>query len=161
MKSEGNQQNYWQRVIISAWRIFAEDGEAQIQDILIFENKYGKIPPHACVMMYSGWEKHLKDSMFVGQDEKFIKHYPGFSIAAIKFLLEERDVAGIGVDVLSLDPGVDEEYIGHKVLFQAGKWAVECVANLNKIPKVGATVIVAAPKVGKATGGFSRIIAVW
>jgi kynurenine formamidase len=35
------------------------------------------------------------------------------------------------------------------------------VANLNKIPKTGATVIVAAPKVGKATGGFSRIIAVW
>jgi kynurenine formamidase len=65
------------------------------------------------------------------------------------------------VDVLSFDPGVDEKYTGHKTLFEAGKWGVECVANLNKIPKIGATVIVAAPKVGKATGGFSRIIAVW
>ena len=137
------------------------DAELTVEDILIFEKQYGRIPGHACVMMYSGWEKHLKDSMFVGLDEKLIKHYPGFSIDAIKFLVEERDVAGIGVDALSLDPGRDENYIGHKALFQAGKWAVECVANLNKIPKTGATVIVAAPKVGKATGGFSRIIAVW
>jgi kynurenine formamidase len=35
------------------------------------------------------------------------------------------------------------------------------MANLNKIPKTGATVIVGAPKVGKATGGFTRILAVW
>ena len=112
-------------------------------------------------MMYSGWEKHIKDSMFVGLDSMEVKHYPGFSNAAIKFLIDERKIAGIGVDVLSFDPGIDENYTGHKTLFAAGKWGVECVANLNKIPKTGATVIVAAPKVGKATGGFSRIIAVW
>ena len=130
-------------------------------DIVKFEKEFGKIPDHACVMMYSGWEKHLTDSLFVGLDDQQIKHYPGFSNDAIKFLVKERNIAGIGVDVLSFDPGIDENYTGHKTLFEAGKWGVECVANLNKIPKTGATVIVAAPKVGKATGGFSRIIAVW
>ncbi|HEY5744625.1 MAG TPA: cyclase family protein [Chryseolinea sp.] len=130
-------------------------------DIVKFEEAFGKIPDHACVMMYSGWEKHLKDSLFVGLDSLQVKHYPGFSNDAIKFLVEERNIAGIGVDVLSFDPGIDENYTGHKTLFEAGKWGVECVANLDKIPKTGATVIVAAPKVGKATGGFSRIIAVW
>jgi len=137
------------------------DAELTRDDIVKFEEKYGKIPDHACVMMYSGWEKHLTDSLFVGLDNQQIKHYPGFSNDAIKFLVEERNIAGIGVDVLSFDPGIDENYTGHKTLFEAGKWGVECVANLNKIPKIGATVIVAAPKVGKATGGFSRIIAVW
>jgi len=137
------------------------DAELTLEDITKFENEFGKIPEHACVMMYSGWEKHLKDSMFVGLDSKQVKHYPGFSNDAISFLIKERKIAGIGVDVLSFDPGTDENYKGHKTLFAAGKWGVECVANLNKIPKIGATVIVAAPKVGKATGGFSRIIAVW
>jgi len=132
-----------------------------IDDINEFEKEFGKIPGHSCVMMYSGWEKHLKDSMFVGLDNKQVKHYPGFSNDAIKFLVSERNIAGIGVDVLSFDPGIDENYTGHKTLFEAGKWGVECVANLDKIPKSGATVIVAAPKVGKATGGFTRIIAVW
>ncbi|MBC7934206.1 MAG: cyclase family protein [Rhizobacter sp.] len=137
------------------------DAELTIADITTFEKEFGKIPEHSCVMMYSGWEKHLNDSLFVGLDSKQVKHYPGFSKDAIKFLVNERNIAGIGVDVLSFDPGTDEHYLGHKILFEAGKWGVECVANLNKIPKKGATVIVAAPKVGKATGGFSRIIAVW
>jgi kynurenine formamidase len=137
------------------------DAELTVDDIIKFEKECGEIPDHSCVMMYSGWEKHLKDSLFVGLDSKQVKHYPGFSNDAIKFLVKERNIAGIGVDVLSFDPGTDENYTGHKTLFEAGKWGVECVANLNKIPKSGATVIVAAPKVGKATGGFSRIIAVW
>jgi kynurenine formamidase len=139
----------------------SSDAELTVDDITKFEKEFGRIPDNACVMMYSGWEKHLKDSMFVGLDKSQVKHYPGFSPDAIKFLVSERNIAGVGVDVLSFDPGIDEDYKGHKILFEAGKWGVECVANLSKIPKTGATVIVAAPKVGKATGGFSRIIAVW
>jgi kynurenine formamidase len=138
-----------------------KDAELTINDINEFESQYGKIPDHSCVMMYSGWEKHLKDSIFVGLDSQQVKHFPGFSNAAIQFLVTERNIAGIGVDVLSFDPGIDENYIGHKTLFAAGKWGVECVANLDKIPKTGATIIVGAPKVGEATGGFSRIFAVW
>jgi kynurenine formamidase len=137
------------------------DAELTVGDIENFEKEFGRIPEHSCVMMYSGWEKHLRDSLFVGLDSNQVKHYPGFSNDAIKFLVADRNIAGIGVDVLSFDPGIDESYTGHKTLFEAGKWGVECVANLSKIPKTGATVIVAAPKVGKATGGFSRIIAVW
>ena len=137
------------------------DAELTVEDIKKFETQYGKIPYNACVMMYSGWEKRLKDSSFIGLDNKQVKHFPGFSNDAITFLLANRNIAGIGVDVLSFDPGIDENYTGHKTLFSAGKWGVECVANLDKIPKTGATIIVGAPKVGKATGGFSRIIAVW
>jgi kynurenine formamidase len=146
---------------IEAKALKNSDAALTVEDINKFEKEFGKIPEHSCVMMYSGWEKHLKDSLFVGLDSEQVKHYPGFSNDAIKFLVNERNIAGIGVDVLSFDPGIDENYTGHKTLFEAGKWGVECVANLNKIPKTGATVIVAAPKVGKATGGFSRIIAVW
>ena len=146
---------------ISAKAATDSDAELTIDDIRNFEREFGTIPDHACVMMYSGWEKHLTDSLFVGLDRQQVKHYPGFSNDAIRFLLEKRNIAGIGVDVLSFDPGVDENYTGHKTLFSAGKWGVECVANLDKIPKQGATIIVGAPKVKAATGGFSRIIAVW
>ncbi len=132
-----------------------------MEDIKNFEKQYGEIPAHACVMMYSGWEKHLKDSLYVGLDNKGVKHFPGFSNDVIAYLLTNRNIAGIGVDVLSFDPGIDENYSGHKNLFSAGKWGVENVANLSHIPKTGASIIVGAPKVGNATGGFSRIIAVW
>lgn len=54
------------------------DAELTLDDIEAFEKQYGRIPGHACVMMYSGWEKHLRDSMFVGLDSMQTKHYPGF-----------------------------------------------------------------------------------
>ena len=146
---------------IEAKALKNRDAELTVEDIMKFEKEFGKIPEHSCVMMYSGWEKHLKDSLFVGLDNKQVKHYPGFSNDAIKFLLTERKIAGIGVDVLSFDPGIDENYTGHKTLFEAGKWGVECVANLNKIPKTGATVIMAHLKLARQQAGFSRIIAVW
>lgn len=137
------------------------DAELTIEDITNFEKEHGAIPSNSCVMMHSGWGKRVNDASFVGLDSSQVKHYPGFSKDAIQFLVEKRNISGIGVDVLSFDPGVDENYLGHKILFKAGKWGVECVANLNLIPKTGATIIVGAPKVGKASGGFSRIIAVW
>lgn len=137
------------------------DATLGIDDIMAFESAHGIIPDRACVMMYSGWENHLNDSLFVGLDRDSVKHYPGYSHEAIKFLLTERNISGIGVDVLSFDPGVDAHYTGHKTLFMAGKWGLECVANLSRIPPSGATIIVGAPKVGGATGGFCRILCVW
>lgn len=148
-------------VDISARAARNRDATLTVADLRHYEAQYGPIPTHCCVMLYSGWEKHLRDSLFVGLDKQQVKHYPGFSNAAIQFLLAERNIAGIGVDGLSFDPGTDENYTGHKTLFAAGKWGVECVANLHKIPPAGATLIVAPPKVGGATGGFARLMAVW
>ena len=90
-----------------------------------------------------------------------VKHFPGFSTAAIDFLLRERQIAGIGVDVISLDPGRDSAYTGHRLLFSKGKWAVENIASLDKIPVTGAILFVGAPKIGHATGGIARIFAAW
>jgi kynurenine formamidase len=146
---------------IAAKAALNPDAELTVEDIKKFEKRFGKIPKNACVMMYSGWENRLRDHSFVGLDSSQTKHYPGFSTEAIDFLLTNRIIAGLGVDVLSFDPGIDENYTGHKMLFAAGKWGVECVANLHQVPQSGATIIIGAPKVGKATGGFSRIIAVW
>jgi kynurenine formamidase len=70
-------------------------------------------------------------------------------------------VAGIGVDTLSLDPGLDTTYAAHKAWLVTGKWCVELVANLSDVPPSGATVFVGATKVTGATGGPVRLIAVW
>jgi kynurenine formamidase len=138
-----------------------KDAELTLEDIRTFEDKYGKIPDKACVMMLSGWEKFVKGPAYLGLDSQSVKHYPGFSPAAADFLVKERNIAGIGVDVISFDPGKDSAYSTHKVLLRQGRWGIENIANLGKIPVTGAILIVGAPKIGKATGGIARIFAVW
>lgn len=138
-----------------------KDAELTVSDIEEFEKANGRIKPHSCVMMLSGWGKYVKTPAYMGVDSSGTKHFPGFSVDAVKFLAEKRGIAGIGVDVISFDPGRDDKYSTHKMLFACGKWAVENVANLEKIPATGATLIVGAPKVGGATGGIARIFAIW
>lgn len=132
-----------------------------IEDILNWEKQYGTIPQNAAVLMYSGWDKKIYSSEFIGMDSVHKKHFPGISKEAAEFLVNKRSIAGVGVDVVSFDPGIDDTYQTHRIILEKGKWALECLANLDKIPATGAYVFVGAPKVEGATGGLSRVIAIW
>ena len=74
-------------------------------------------------------------------------------------LLEEAEVAGIGVDTLSIDYGVSADFVTHYKWLPANRWAVENMANLDMVPATGATLIVGAPKHQGGTGGPCRLIA--
>jgi kynurenine formamidase len=138
------------------------DTAVTVADIEQWEGRYGRIPERAAVMMASGWESRINDpKAFVNADGSGVMHFPGFSADAASFLAGSRQVSGIGVDTLSLDPGLDMTYASHKAWLATGKWGVELVANLRQVPPVGAIVFVGAAKVTGATGGPVRLIAVW
>jgi kynurenine formamidase len=138
------------------------DTSVTVADIEAWEQRHGRIPSQAGVFMTSGWGARIGDAKaFVNGDASGAMHFPGFSAEAATFLARSRDVAGIGVDTLSLDPGLDTTYAAHKAWLATGKWGVELVANLSAVPPSGATVFVGASKVTGATGGPVRLIAVW
>jgi kynurenine formamidase len=113
------------------------------------------------VAFTSGWDAKAGDAKaFLGSDAGGKLHFPGFSKAAAEFLLNERDVAALLVDTLSIDTGAATDFPVHKLWLGAGKW-VECVANLAKVPPAGATVFVGTPKVATASGGPTRVLAMW
>jgi kynurenine formamidase len=68
-------------------------------------------------------------------------------------------VQRIGTDTFSIDRGRDAGYEGHRVLSTGGKWALECLANLEHLPARGARIFIGAPKVERASGGPARVIA--
>jgi kynurenine formamidase len=86
-------------------------------------------------------------------------HAPGFSEQAARFLISERDIGAVGVDTLSLDAASAQKFVAHLVILGAGKYGVEMLANLSRVPPFGATVIVGAPKHEGATGGPARVLA--
>jgi kynurenine formamidase len=138
------------------------DTSVTVADIEAWERLHGRIPAQAAVFMMSGWDARIRDAKaFVNHDASGVMHFPGFSAEAATFLARSRNVSGLGVDTLSLDPGVDTTYAAHKAWLATGKWGVELVANLRDVPSSGATVFVGASKVTGATGGLVRLIAVW
>jgi kynurenine formamidase len=109
--------------------------------------------------MHAGWDRHLGSDRFVGKDDKGVFHFPGFHPETVEFLIKERRVAGIAVDTLSLDHGPSKDFKTHYAWLPSGRWGLENVANLGRLPPRGATLIVGAPKIKGATGGPTRVLA--
>ena len=112
--------------------------------------------------MNSGWAQHLKDPRFIGLDAEGKNHTPGFHPDAAAMLIEDRSVKGIGVDTLSLDRGLASgEFPVHYAWLGSGRWGVECLAEMDNAPAAGAYIFVGGPKVAGASGGPSRIVALY
>ncbi|MGH6769444.1 MAG: cyclase family protein [Xanthobacteraceae bacterium] len=129
-------------------------------DLAAWERRHGRLPDNCCVAMNSGWARHVGDAAkFTGKDPAGIMHFPGIGAEATEWLLKQRRVAGIAVDTLSLDHGASKDFKTHLLWLPSGRWGLENVANLDKAPAAGATLVVGLAKVAGATGGPARLFA--
>ncbi len=138
------------------------DTQVRMEDIRAWEKKHGRVPREAAVLMWSGWEQRAGDqAAYRNMDNQGIMHFPGFSPEAVEFLVKERAIGGIGVDTLSLDYGPSTDFGAHFAVLPANRWGIENLANVGRIPPKGAILFVGVPRVQGASGGPSRILAVW
>jgi kynurenine formamidase len=135
------------------------DAQVTPKDIRDWEHRHGRLPKGACVAMNSGWADKVNTPEFRNADTNGILHFPGFHVEAVEFLLEERRVNGIAVDTLSLDYGPSADFATHYRWLPTNRWGLEAIANLDKVPAKGATLIVGSPTIAGATGGPCRLIA--
>ena len=138
----------------------SENADAQVtpEDIKAWVSANGDIPENACVAMLSGWGSKSGGDDYRGFDgEK--QHYPGFHVEAAKMLMEEASVSSIAVDTLSLDHGISADFATHYAWLPSGRFGIENIANLDKLPASGATIVIGAPKQKGGTGGPARIFA--
>lgn len=137
------------------------DPDAQVtpDDLAAWIATHGPIPQGACVAQNAGWQARLGTPGFRNADADGRMHFPGFHVEAVQMLLEEAEVAGVGVDTLSIDYGLSGDFITHYTWLPANRWAIENMANLDLLPATGATLVVGAPKHAGGTGGPCRLIA--
>src|SRR5215470_14502924 len=120
------------------------------KDIAGWEAKYGKIPPGAITVLRTGWSARWPDvARYRNQDAKGIMHFPGYSVAAAKILLD-RKVSGLGCDTLSIDPGNSPDFPVHHL---------ENLADASGLPEAGAFLIAAPIKLEGGSGGAVRVFA--
>ncbi len=137
------------------------------EDIKQWETKYGIIPDNAWVLMYSGIDtKFYPDKEKVlgttktGKDALPELSFPGFSVQAAEFLLNERNIKGIGLDTPSIDYGKSKDFKVHRICFAANKLAIENIANLDKLPAKGAILYAIPMLIKDGTGAPARVFAV-
>jgi kynurenine formamidase len=125
----------------------------QVDDILSWEQRHGRIPAGSVVFVRSDWSKRWPDPRLAT-----LKQFPGVSLSALKFLHQQRHILFHGHEPLDTDSTPTLE--GEAWLMHHGYTQAEGVANLDRVPATGALVAIGFPKFGGGTGGYARYIAI-
>jgi len=136
------------------------DYRVSAEDIAAWEQAHGEIPGGAIVMVQTGWSEHwnsMKD--YRHADAAGALHFPGYSLDAARFLVESRNVVGLGIDTLSVDYGPAKDFPVHHYTAAHGVYHLENVADLWRVPATGSIVMVAPAKLEGGSGGPVRILA--
>ncbi|ODM96577.1 Kynurenine formamidase [Orchesella cincta] len=140
------------------------------QDIMEWEAKNGKIPHGAVVLLYTGWGMRWGDNnAYLGIAENATvdinefpptyTNYPGYDLSAAKFLAEERQIRGAGIDTISIDPGNTKEFWAHRIFTSRNIYMLEMVANLHVLPPRGFSLYMLPFKIDGGTAAPTRVIA--
>lgn len=136
------------------------DYRLTVKEIEHWEAQHGRIPPHAMVMLYTGWGSRWPDQKrYRNMDAKKVMHFPGYSVPAAKLLIA-RHATGLGIDTLSIDYGPSVHFEVHHTTLPAGLFHVENLANLGELPATGAFIIAAPIKLQGGSGGPVRVFAI-
>ena len=137
-----------------------EDYAASVRDIREWELEHGKIPAGAFVALRTDWSKR---GDMDNCDEEGDKHYPGWALDTLKFLVEERDVAAIGHETSDTDPavmGAGEGFLAEDYILRQDRFQVELLRNLDLVPPAGALIVCSFPMIKGGSGSTARCFAI-
>jgi kynurenine formamidase len=123
-------------------------------DVIQHEAEHGPLPVRAAVLVCTGW------SAFRDDDARYVSdlRFPGVSTEAARLLIAQG-AAGIGIDTLSIDPGLSTDYAVHHLTLPAGLWHLEGLVNLELLPPRGALLVIGAPALAGGSGVPARPLA--
>lgn len=134
-----------------------------IADVEAWEAEHGRLPANGWLLYRTGWDQYAQDKeAFLNADETG-SHTPGFTAELAKWLAEERDISGIGVETVGIDAGrgaeLDPPFPAHYHLLGHDKYGITSLQNLAELPATGAVIVVAPLKLVNGTGSPTRVFA--
>ena len=145
-------------VVINVSEKLAENCVIEKEDIINFEKRYGAIPKNSIVIGYTGWCHYWSNpKQYRNEDTNGIMRFPTFSLESIDYLLTKQ-ISGIAIDTLSPD-GDDYTFPVHRRLLGEGKFIIENIKIIRRLPPNNFTLFALPMKIKGATESPCRVIA--
>lgn len=130
--------------------------------IKAWEKEHGEIPKGSWVLMRSDWSKREDPAKFLNMKEDG-PHVPGPGPDSVRYLVEERDVNGWGVEAVGTDAGqafsFEPPFPAHALMHGANKFGLASLTNLDQLPPTGALIVTAPLKIENGSGSPLRVLA--
>ncbi|MEZ5812537.1 MAG: cyclase family protein [Rhizobiaceae bacterium] len=126
-----------------------------------WEAENGTIEAGSWVLMRTDWSKRKGAEYLNLRDDG--AHSPGPSPDAIRYLIDECDIIGFGTETVGTDAGqgahLSPPYPAHYALHGAGRYGLQCLANLDRLPPKGAVLVCPPLKIKHGSGSPLRVLA--
>ncbi len=136
-----------------------------IDDLLAWESRHGPLPEGVILLLRTGWGDRWPDPLrYLGTERTGPEavpdlHFPGLAPEAAQWLVDNRNIASLGIDTPSIDYGQSSTFETHQILYGQNLVGFENVANLQALPEWGAYVVALPMKIEGGSGGPLRIVA--
>ncbi len=136
-----------------------------VGDLEGWEAVHGRIPDGAILFVFTDRSRLWPDAeAYMGTAETGEEaipelSFPGIHPEAAEWIVENRQVAVVGIDTPSLDHGPSTDFRTHVILNEANIPGLENVANLEELPATGAVVFALPLLLEGGSGGPVRIVA--
>lgn len=130
------------------------------EDLENWERRFGPVPTRSAVLLHTGWQARWgSPKEFFNQDSAGRCHFPGFGMETARFLLDQRQIAGIGIDTHGVDGGLDETFAVNRLMLGQPRIVLENLANLDQLPPTGTTLIIGVLSLKGGSGSPASVLA--
>jgi kynurenine formamidase len=151
---------------VSAKTLKNADYQISIADVEEWEKANGKLPDDIMILFHTGYGSYYPDAKkYLGTDERGQDavaklHFPGIHPDLAAWLVKNRKIKAVGIDVASVDHGQSKDFKTHQILYEQNIPGFENVANLDKLPTKGAFIVALPMKIKGGSGAPLRIVAI-
>ncbi|MGH7906942.1 MAG: cyclase family protein [Candidatus Binataceae bacterium] len=125
-----------------------------VADIKAWEKQHGRVPIGCFAALRTDMSRDWNTN-----PRRFERYpFPGWSLDAIKFLYEQRGIVANGHESMDTDDTPDLR--SEAWLLRHGHWQIEVMDNLDKVPAIGALIVVTWPKPKGGLGFPARAFAI-
>ena len=136
------------------------DYQLTVTDIANWERAHGQIPLGAVVIARTGWAARWPSPRtYRNPDDRGVPHFPGFSLQAVRFLVQGRKVVGLGIDTASIDPGDLSNSPATDYALSHSVYQIDNLADLAQAPETGGLALVAPAKLQDRSQAPTRVLA--
>ena len=150
-------------VVVDMSAAAAADDDALLTTAILadWEARHGRIPAGAWVLMRTDWSRRTGAAYANLREDG--APTPGPDVEAIRWLVDERGILGFGTETIGTDAGqaahFNPPYPAHHFLHGAGRYGLQCLANLDRLPPTGAVILAAPLAIRGGSGSPLRVLA--
>lgn len=147
-----NLNNDPEKLIVPAVRIASNQPITQ-RSINTWEAVNGPVPVNSTVLFETGWDQYWSDQAI------YMQGYPGIDPQAVRWLVDERQISGLGIDSPGIDAFDSQGHPGNSYLASHGCFHLENLTHLGVLPDRNIHLFIGALAIKDSTGSPARVLA--